>query len=312
MKWTTKARIQNLIELLPGKLSYETYYLMQKKFGKLYRSDPFVKFNKVKKIADYIFAQNKHINSKVFFELGTGYRLNAPLALWLLGANKIITVDLNPYLKWELIQNDILQLQARSQDIEELFAGAELDETRYSLFKSLDVHSMNLSEFLDMCNIDFRSPADARDLSWIADKSIDYYFSNDVLEHIPQAVISQCFREAYRVLGKDGLMIHLVDFTDHFSHSDPSINAINFLKYNDKDWGKFANNRYMYMNRARVDDIGRLLEDSNFKLLENENEIDAGLLEQLENNSIEVDEQFCLKNNQHLATLRGWFVCEAV
>ena len=311
MKWKTKARIQNLIAMLPNKLSYDAYYIMQKHFGKLYNSDPFVKLNKVKKVVDLIHDQKKSINGKDFFELGTGYRLNAPLALWLLGVNKTITIDLNPYLKWELIQNDILRLQAKSADIEKLYSDAGLNHARFSLFKSIDVHSLQLNDILEMCHIDFRSPADARKLDWIADDSIDYYFSNDVLEHIPPAIINACLVEGHRVLKDDGLMIHLVDFTDHFSHSDQSIHALNFLRYSDKDWASFSGNRYMYMNRARVDDISRLLEDTNFRLLRNDDEIDADLLSKLDNKLIELDEQFCRKNHQHLATLRAWFVCAA-
>ena len=285
---------------------------MQKHFGKLYRSDPFVKFKKVRKVADYIQAQDKPVNGMDFFELGTGYRLNAPFALWLLGANKTTTIDLNPYLKWDLIKNDLQLLQSKSEDIERLFTDRGLDNARLSLFKTMNIDSLRLADFLDLCHIEFKSPADARNLNWISDQSIDCYFSNDVLEHIPQAIIKECLNEGHRVLKKEGLMIHLVDFTDHFSHSDQSINALNFLKFSDDDWAKYADNRYMYMNRARVDDIEKLFENSNYKLLAYDDEVDPVLLDRLQNNSIELDEKFRLKKHHHLATLRAWFVCTGI
>ena len=35
MKWQLKAKIQNLVSLLPSSISYSTYYWIQKNFGSL-------------------------------------------------------------------------------------------------------------------------------------------------------------------------------------------------------------------------------------------------------------------------------------
>ena len=47
----------------------------------------------------------------------------------------------------------------------------------------------------------------------------------------------------------------MVDYSDHFSHSDQTISSINFLRYSDDEWQRYAGNRYMYMNRLRHDDV---------------------------------------------------------
>ncbi len=46
-----------------------------------------------------------------FLEVGTGRRIGMPLTYWLLGADKVVTVDLNPYLKEELVRDDIAYIR---------------------------------------------------------------------------------------------------------------------------------------------------------------------------------------------------------
>jgi hypothetical protein len=31
-------------------------------------------------------------------------------------------------------------------------------------------------------------------------------------------------------------LVHNIDFTDHFSHSDPSISSVNFLQFSESQW----------------------------------------------------------------------------
>ena len=107
MKWKTKARIQNFIDKFPTPISLRMYYLLQTRFGKLASSKPSVKFEKAVAMVRLLEAENRSVSGSTIFELGTGYRLNVPIALWMMGARKIYTVDLNPYLKWELIQGDL-------------------------------------------------------------------------------------------------------------------------------------------------------------------------------------------------------------
>jgi hypothetical protein len=61
--------------------------------------------------------------------------------------------------------------------------------------------------------------------------------------------------EGNRILSEEGLFVHLIDCSDHFSHNDKSISRINFLQYNVTQWNKLAGNRYVYVNRLRHDDF---------------------------------------------------------
>ena len=113
-----------------------------------------------------------------------------------------------------------------------LSSSPSFDEERYSHLIELPPFESSLSvhDFLKSINIIYMAPQDACDLPLPSD-SFDFFISNTVLEHIPPAVISDIFAEASRVLCSDSLMIHHIDFSDHFSHSDSSISPINFLRY---------------------------------------------------------------------------------
>ena len=52
------------------------------------------------------------------------------------------------------------------------------------------------------------------------------------------------------------------------------IYPINFLQYSDAKWDRYADNRYMYMNRLRHDDFLALFHSSGHKILATEPAID--------------------------------------
>ena len=110
---------------------------------------------------------------------------------------------------------------------------------------------------LHRIGIDYLAPADARNLPFDNDY-FDAHVSYTVLEHIPRDVLRDIFIEAKRIVRPAGVILHNVDFTDHFSHSDRHISAINFLKFNECDYDRLAGNKFMYMNRLRDDDFRAL------------------------------------------------------
>jgi len=108
MNWKIKAKLQNILSVFPPSLSYSTYYWMQRNFGSM-RNNKINPVNNLKAgIATCRRIENAGLSpvSATFLEVGTGRRINTPIAFWLLGATKIISVDSNPYLKEELVKAD--------------------------------------------------------------------------------------------------------------------------------------------------------------------------------------------------------------
>ena len=67
---------------------------------------------------------------KTFFEIGAGRMVTIPTAYWLMGAEKTISVDLNPYLKEELVHEAVRYIAANREQVASLF-GELLDEERF-------------------------------------------------------------------------------------------------------------------------------------------------------------------------------------
>ncbi|MDR2485035.1 MAG: hypothetical protein LBD55_06540 [Treponema sp.] len=70
------------------------------------------------------------IIGKTFFETGTGRAPLLPAAFWLCGASETITVDLNPYMRKEFIEDMLFYIKTKKYDIKNIFGGL-LREDRF-------------------------------------------------------------------------------------------------------------------------------------------------------------------------------------
>ncbi|HUQ18181.1 MAG TPA: class I SAM-dependent methyltransferase, partial [Gemmatimonadaceae bacterium] len=223
MNWRLKAGIQNTIAAFPIGSS-ALYYGLQRALGGLRKgmNTPVERFRSAIRIADWIHAAGSTVENKRFLEVGTGHMVNVPTALWLIGAAETTTVDLYRYLSFTLIRESIQFIRDNESEVVALFGSRAGSATFQSRLKQLLRFNGELNDLLAMMNVKYLSPADASDLS-ASDRSFDFHISNTVLEHIPRAIILAILREAKRVLALDGMMVHIIDPSDHFSHSDSSI-----------------------------------------------------------------------------------------
>jgi hypothetical protein len=101
----------------------------------------------------------------------------------------------------------------------------------------------------------------------LQDESVDFLFSNAVLEHVRDPL--QCIREAHRILTKKGLTAHQIDLRDHRDFKDP----LHFLRYSDSQWQErmkkyCSRDPLRYMNRLRAQDFLAIFESEGFRILE--------------------------------------------
>lgn len=129
-----------------------------------------------------------------------------------------------------------------------------------------------------------------------------------MFEHIPLEDLRHILEEGNRIIKNNGLFIHRIDYSDHFSHSDKSISAINFLQYSNDEWEKFASNKYMYMNRLRHDDFISLFKSVGHNIVETQQDICQNIQELLRSGNIQVNEQFRSKPEDVLSTLGAWII----
>ena len=306
MNWKLKAKIQNLISLLPDSLSYSVYYWIQRSFGSLKdgKLNPTSRLLAGIETVKYIEQVGRSPIGATFLELGTGRRINTPLAFWLLGAEKVVTVDLNPYLKEELVRADLSYIAKNKTEIEVLLENRIFNNRLDALLEFIE-SPYQIKALLEFLKIEYIAPGDASHLN-LPESSVDFHTSYTVLEHIPPEIITNILKEGQRILKEDGLFVHFIDYSDHFSHSDKSISAINFLQFSDDQWDKIAGNRYIYMNRLRHDDFLRLLSNAGHQILLEEPSIDQNLLEHL--SDMKLDFKFISKPKHIITTTGAWII----
>jgi SAM-dependent methyltransferase len=307
MNWKIKAKAQNIIAFLPSSLSYLVYYLVQRTVGRLKKFDVLPIINGGISTFKLIIKMGHNPVDKVFFEVGTGRTPIAPLVFWLMGAQKTITIDLNPYIKEDLVKETIDFIFDNKTEIRQQFGNLLNEKRLKELSDYYHNNVFSLDDFLALCCIEYIAPGDATNTN-LKSSSIDYHTSFTVYEHIPSEIVAAIIKEGNRLLKEDGLFVNAIDYFDHFMHFDNTISSINFLQYSDKEWDKYAGNRYMYMNRLRHDDFLKILKESNHEILIENFDLDKNALSLLNGGLLTVNDRFTNKSNEINCISSSWLV----
>ena len=292
MDWRIKALIQNIIDRLPRSLSYKFYYSIQRNFGSLKNINHLTYIEEYANIIRTILSQKHVVSSKTFLEIGTGWSIAGPICLYLCGAARIITVDINPYLKYKLVLESIEQIRHNRDKVETMLNGIS---NKSDLWERLDIllssPHQTLKKLLALMNIEYVVLTNGASLHF-EDNIADFHFSNNVLEHIPYSVIKQLLLEGRRVLSDKGLFVHTITLLDHFSQSDTTISSVNFLQYTERKWNNLTGNKFMYHNRLRAHDYYHLFNEVGLEILTRIEYIDREAQKLLESGNFPISQEF--------------------
>jgi len=190
-------------------------------------------------------------------ELGTGWYPIVPLCLYLSGYERIISVDLNSWLKKEgqfAALEGILKLEAEGSLKNYV---PEVDEDRMSKLKQLwaKKESITYDEFNATIHLEPR--VENIIMTKLADDSIEFICSNNTFEHIYPAPLRAILAQMQRLLKPQGSMSHFIDMSDHFAHFDKSITVYNFLKFSKSRW-KLLDNAIQPQSRLRFSEYKQM------------------------------------------------------
>lgn len=195
-----------------------------------------------------------NLNETTLFEFGAGWDLYSNIILYCFGVNRQITIDIRRWVKAEAINAVIQHLQIDPPQGAVRRPTAPIRRTH--LEEDLRTHY----------GIIYRAPQDATALDF-ADDSVDLIATTSVLEHVPDDTLQGITRECYRVLRQGGLMSHVIDYSDHYAHSDPNINEFNYLAFDEESWAKY-NPGIHFQNRRRSAYFKRLFKAHGFVVRE--------------------------------------------
>jgi len=116
----------------------------------------------------------------------------------------------------------------------------------------------NLAAVLTQCNSAYLTTG-TQSLPSLPPASIDFCFSNAVLEHVPKDEFPKLADELMRLMKPDGVCLHRVDLKDHLG------GGLNNLRFSAAIWeGPIFRDSGFYTNRIRFREMVRIFEQAGF------------------------------------------------
>ena len=272
MTWKVKAAIQGVLSVIPG--GKDVNYLLQRYVARTLPESEKIFASRVAIAQRHMAVLREHspagLDEFLFFEFGAGRDLCGPLTFYCHGVERQRLVDLQFILRPFLVNDTIRRLQSSS--------------TRYHLPRVpgrliREDRKGCLEDLQEFYGIQFTAPGDAR-ATGLPAGSVDVVTSTNTLEHIPPADIAAILTEIRRILAPRGLMSFQVDYQDHWSYFDNTIDAYHYLIYTNKEWTWF-NPDLNYQNRLRHADYLALYRQAGLECILESREEQPGDLDRI-------------------------------
>jgi len=117
-------------------------------------------------------------------------------------------------------------------------------------------------------NITYQAPLDLRHHRFQRNQ-FDLCISTNTLEHIPSPDIASLFARLFQILMPGGHVSAVIDYSDHYAHSDPKLNRLNYLRFSDEQWKKHNHGNH-WQNRLRHDHYKGIFQKAGFLILSDE------------------------------------------
>lgn len=143
MKWQTKAYILRQLSQMP--MGKHLYLFLQKLAGSN-RAHPQRDFARILELLEMIKESGQRTQDATFFEIGTGWHPYTPLGCYLAGAEKIITVDVNPWMSLRSAKETVITAKDHLPWIAE--AAGIPEATVFDRYNKIDLNASKLETLL--------------------------------------------------------------------------------------------------------------------------------------------------------------------
>jgi hypothetical protein len=278
INWKLKAVLYKLFEILKLKKSF---YLIQKKITK--RS--LINISEINKLWNFHYNSINKFNCKEILEIGAGKSLEQNIFLSYVLDNKIsqTAIDITNMLDFDLFNE-------ASKQIAKI-----LNKNEKGIIR-------NTSDLFNLYKIKYLAPHNLDELIK-NNRKFDICISTTALEHFKYDEILLFLNKLKNILVGKKLVSAVIDYSDHYSHTDQNISKLNYLSYTKKEWNKF-NNFYLYQNRLRHQDYRSLFLKNNYNL---ETEVKGNIIEKPK----KISNEFDINNNETFISW-GYFLIKSI
>lgn len=302
MYWQHKAFAINILNRIP--FGRRGYLLAQKLLGTT-RVNPRRDLQRAAELIEMIREAGQTIEGSECYEIGTGWHPFTPLAFYLAGARRIVSVDVNPWLS---LNSALQTIQSVDPHLEWFTQICQLDRARvFERYQRLVAtpKADSLRELLGRFHCEYIYPGDARHTG-LPDRSMDFVISSNVLEHIPPTILRDIAAEGCRILKPGGLFVHRFNPGDHYANDDPSIGTGNFLQFSELEWKSYGAG-LAYHNRLRCSQFSELFAKVGLIPLIEKQRVDPTVLEALRNGTLQPHGDFADLSPEDLAADYMWY-----
>lgn len=265
MHWKLKVATQFLLAKIPGgeTVNHRLQWLNGNYSNEALRNRIHERLPLYRQIEEHVSLRGARV-----VEVGTGWELLDPLIMFAFGTAEIHTYDHLPHLRFRVPRIIVSELAKTSPP--------GCDPERLAALQ----RAANLEELLATAHIHYVAPGDAR-RTRLPDKSVDLFFSYATLEHIRPPALAGIIAESKRVLKSSGISFHVIDPGDHYASY--GVSKVNFLRYSDRAWDFWIQNKISYHNRLRAKDFLAMFEQQGAHLLEIDSHTDQADVDMLRN-----------------------------
>ena len=280
MRWYLKVVKQTVLTRIPFGTAIRRF--KRKFFG--YEPDPENLLSTLENLEEMeaeLNAVGRSFEGAVLLEVGSGWFPAIPIMLALKGIKHIFMTDLTPHM-------DVVTFESTLHFLKKTFPENQRLQAIYRL---------------EDLPVTYVSPFDA---SKISDASIDLVISRTVLEHIPQDELIRLLEILRPKLARDGLMVHLIDYSDHLEHSDKTISTVNFLTWSEHKHAFINLLMREGENRLRHHEYKDIFHKAGFSVLKDSVLVHEATREIVK--TLPLAKPYCYMSAKQLAGLRGIYI----
>ena len=240
INWKLKSILYRIFSYLKLNL---LFYLIQKHITKTSR----INLEKVNDIWKFHVNVIKKHNLQALLEIGAGKSLEQNIYLAYLFNNEVkqTVIDVTKMV-------DLNLFNEANKQISKILSTKKKEEVK------------TIKDLENFYNIRYLAPFKL-DQFLESNEKFDICISTNTLEHIPEKDLNNIFFTLKKIISENKFVSSIIDYSDHYSHTDKNISKLNFLKYSDHSWQKY-NNPYLYQNRLRHQDYEKIFIDNKFKI----------------------------------------------
>ena len=118
----------------------------------------------------------------------------------------------------------------------------------------------SIQDILSICSVSYLTEG-LKSLNQIENNTVDFIFSQAVLEHIRRGEFTETMKQCHRILKPEGICSHRVDLRDHLG------GALNNLRFSTHRWeSEFFARSGFYTNRIQYSEMLQFFVDAGFSI----------------------------------------------